>query len=52
MLYNEKPTWLRDARRGLDVALFHTYGWDPGMDDKQLRDELLKPNLARAETPA
>jgi antitoxin FitA len=48
MLYNEKPTWLRDARRKLDVALFHAYGWDPGMDDKPLRDELLTPNLCNS----
>lgn len=52
VLYNEKPTWLRDAHRRLDAAVFQAYGWDPGMDDEQLLGGLLKVNLSRAATPA
>jgi len=51
-LYNERPTWLRDAHRRLDAAVFEAYGWETGMDDEQLLDELLKLNLSRASTPA
>jgi hypothetical protein len=50
-LYNERPTWLRDAHRRLDVAVFQAYGWNPSMDDEQLLDELLKLNLRRATIP-
>jgi hypothetical protein len=51
-LYNERPTWLRDAHRKLDAAVFEAYGWDPAMPDEQLLDELLKLNLVRAATPS
>jgi hypothetical protein len=51
-LYNEKPTWLRDAHRGLDVAVFQAYEWDPDMGNEQLLDELLELNRTRATTPA
>jgi hypothetical protein len=51
-LYNQRPTWLRDALRKLDVAVFEAYGWDPAMTDEQLLDELLKLNRSRAATPA
>jgi type II restriction/modification system DNA methylase subunit YeeA len=51
-LYNERPTWLRDAHRRLDAAVFEAYGWDPAMPDEQLLDELLKLNLTQAPTPS
>ena len=51
-LYNERPTWLRDAHRKLDRAVSEAYGWGPNLDDSQLLDELLKLNLSRASTPA
>jgi hypothetical protein len=51
-LYNEKPTWLRDAHRRLDAAVFQAYGWDPDIDDARLLEEALKLNLARGATPA
>jgi len=51
-LYNEQPTWLRDAHRRLDVAVCEAYGWDPAMTDEELLGELLKRNLSRATTLA
>jgi type II restriction/modification system DNA methylase subunit YeeA len=47
-LYNEKPTWLLDGHRRLDTAVFQAYGWDPGISDERLLDELLKLNLSRS----
>jgi hypothetical protein len=51
-LYNERPTWLSDAHRRLDLVVFEAYGWDPAITDEQLLDELLKLNLSRAANPA
>jgi hypothetical protein len=28
-LYNQRPTWLAEAHRKLDEAVFAAYGWDP-----------------------
>jgi hypothetical protein len=47
-LYNEKPTWLLDAHRRLDAAVFQAFGWEPSMSDERLLDELLKLNLSRS----
>ncbi len=47
-LYNKKPTWLTDAHRKLDEAVFAAYGWDPGISDEALLEKLLALNLKRA----
>ena len=53
-LYNARPTWLANAHRKLDEAVFTAYGWSPSMADDELLATLLDLNLARsaAETPA
>lgn len=47
-LYNQRPTWLRQAHERLDAAVFAAYGWDPAMSDDALLESLLALNLARA----
>ena len=47
-LYNKKPTWLADAHRELDSAVFAAYGWDPAMPDAEILEKLLALNQARA----
>ena len=47
-LYNQRPTWLRQAHERLDAAVFAAHGWDPGMSDDALLESLLALNLARA----
>ena len=43
-LYNNKPTWLVDAHRELDAAVFAAYGWDAAMTDDDLLAALLELN--------
>ena len=63
-LYNARPTWLDNAHRKLDAAVFAAYGWpaDPSTTLRQAQDDssghdlpdeeilarLLALNLARA----
>jgi hypothetical protein len=47
-LYNENPTWLRNAHAALDEAVFAAYGWSPGLTDDELLAKLLELNLERA----
>ena len=47
-LYNEMPTWLRNAHRRLDEAVFAAYGWPPDLSDDDLLARLLELNLSRA----
>jgi type II restriction/modification system DNA methylase subunit YeeA len=49
-LYNKRPTWLTDAHRELDTAVFAAYGWDPGMSDSLILESLLAVNSERAGT--
>jgi len=51
-LYNERPTWLDNAHRKLDEAVFAAYGWDPSITDAQILANLLELNLARAAAQA
>ena len=51
-LYNKKPTWLEDAHRELDAAVFAAYGWDAKMTDSDLLAALLALNQERATSPA
>jgi hypothetical protein len=49
-LYNARPTWLADAHRTLDEAVFAAYGWReaPGdLADAEIVARLLALNLAR-----
>ncbi len=46
-LYNERPTWLDQAHRALDEAVFAAYGWPVDLTDDQLLAKLLDLNLSR-----
>jgi type II restriction/modification system DNA methylase subunit YeeA len=49
-LYNERPTWLANAHRDLDAAVFAAYGWreSPGeLGDDAIIARLLALNLQR-----
>ncbi len=50
-LYNERPTWLADAHRKLDEAVFRAYGWPESpetLPDETILERLLALNLQRA----
>ena len=57
-LYNARPTWLDNAHRKLDAAVFAAYGWPAapsiakhsgqGLTDEEILERLLALNLARA----
>lgn len=47
-LYNDRPTWLADAHRKLDEAVFAAYGWPSTLTDAELLEKLLKLNHERA----
>jgi hypothetical protein len=47
-LYNERPTWLRNAHRKLDEAVFAAYGWPADLADEEILARLLALNLERA----
>ena len=46
-LYNERPTWLVNAHKALDEAVFAAYGWNNKPDDAEILARLLALNLAR-----
>lgn len=48
-LYNERPTWLDNAHRALDEAVFAAYGWPVDLSDEVLLARLLDLNLARSK---
>lgn len=50
-LYNQRPTWLRQAHERLDAAVFAAYNWDPGIPGDALLESLLALNLAHASAP-
>jgi len=47
-LYNERPTWLANAHRKLDEAVFAAYGWPADLADEEVLARLLALNLERA----
>ena len=47
-LYNAWPTWLDNAHRKLDAAVFAAYGWPAELSDEEILARLLALNLARA----
>lgn len=46
-LYNERPTWLENAHRKLDQAVFSAYGWPAEITDEEILQRLLELNLKR-----
>ena len=46
-LYNERPTWLANAHKALDEAVFSAYGWNDNPDDAEILARLLALNLER-----
>jgi type II restriction/modification system DNA methylase subunit YeeA len=48
-LYNERPTWLDNAHRKLDAAVFEAYGWPSDLSDEDILSKLLTLNLERAK---
>lgn len=46
-LYNENPTWLQDAHRNLDEAVFAAYDWPKEMTDQGILTRLLRLNEQR-----
>jgi type II restriction/modification system DNA methylase subunit YeeA len=47
-LYNQRPQWLADAHRDLDVAVAAAYGWPVDISEEDALAKLLELNLARA----
>jgi type II restriction/modification system DNA methylase subunit YeeA len=47
-LYNARPSWLAEAHRKLDAAVFAAYGWPVTLTDAELLERLLALNHERA----
>jgi len=47
-LYNARPSWLAEAHRKLDAAVFAAYGWPDTLTDADLLERLLALNHERA----
>ncbi len=47
-LYNQRPTWLADAHRRLDAAVFAAYGWPTDLTDGQILERLLALNVTQS----
>lgn len=47
-LYNARPTWLDNAHRKLDEAVFAAYDWPSDLSDDEILARLLALNLERA----
>lgn len=47
-LYNARPSWLAEAHRNLDEAVFAAYGWPSSLTDAELLERLLALNHERA----
>jgi hypothetical protein len=48
-LYNDRPTWLENAHRELDEAVFAGYEWKGSMPEDQVLAALLELNIAAAK---
>ena len=46
-LYNARPTWLDNAHKKLDAAVFAAYGWPADAPDEDILKNLLALNLER-----
>jgi type II restriction/modification system DNA methylase subunit YeeA len=49
-LYNARPSWLAEAHRKLDAAVFAAYEWPDTLTDAELLERLLALNHERAAT--
>lgn len=47
-LYNERPAWLDNAHRALDVAVAAAYGWPADLSDDEILARLFALNQERA----
>jgi type II restriction/modification system DNA methylase subunit YeeA len=47
-LYNDRPTWLQNAHKRLDAAVFAAYGWSTDISDEEILKNLLALNLERS----
>ncbi len=47
-LYNARPTWLDNAHKKLDAAVFAAYGWSADISDEDILKNLLALNLERS----
>jgi type II restriction/modification system DNA methylase subunit YeeA len=47
-LYNQRPSWLAEAHRRLDEAVFAAYGWPASQSDAEILERLLALNHQRA----
>ena len=47
-LYNQRPTWLDQAHRDLDVAVAEAYGWSADISTEEALKRLLGLNLSRS----
>ena len=47
-LYNARPSWLAEAHRTLDAAVFAAYGWPVTLTNAELLERLLALNHQRA----
>ena len=47
-LYNARPSWLAEAHRNLDGAVFAAYGWPATLADAEVLERLLTLNQQRA----
>ena len=47
-LYNQRPTWLSNAHRTLDRAVFAAYSWPDDLPDQEILARLLALNHQRA----
>ena len=48
-LYNDNPTWLRNAHAKLDAAVADAYEWPHDLSDEEILDRLLALNLERVD---
>lgn len=46
-LYNDRPTWLKDAQRALDEAVTAAYEWPAGLSDNEILARLFALNQER-----
>jgi hypothetical protein len=47
-LYNKRPSWLADAHRKLDEAVFAAHGWPSTLTDAEILARLLALNHQRS----
>lgn len=51
-LYNENPTWLKNAHKELDDAVAEAYGWPADLTDDEILEKLFVLNQQRSKAGA